>query len=70
MPEAENPPPKQSEDSESPTVPTDITTTEYNKRADAFMEELYTRLEQEQDKRTEVDVEFSVCRRNSKPQSV
>jgi frataxin len=60
MPETENPPPKESEDIETPTVPTDISTEEFHERADEFLEDLVTRLETAQDKLTDVDVEYSV----------
>jgi frataxin len=60
MPDSEDPPPKQSEGSETPTVPTDISTSEYNQRADDFLNELVTRLEAEQEKRPDVEVEYSV----------
>ncbi|ORY11660.1 hypothetical protein BCR34DRAFT_483908 [Clohesyomyces aquaticus] len=59
MPDSENPPPKESEESETITAATDITTDEYNKRADEWLEELVTRLEEEQDKRQDIEVEFS-----------
>lgn len=60
MPESENPPPKQSEDSETPTVPTDITTTEFHERADEYLDELLSRLEEKQEISPDIDVEYSV----------
>lgn len=60
MPESSDPPPKESEPSENPTAPTYVSTSEYNKLADACIEELRDRLEQEQEKREDIDVEFSV----------
>lgn len=70
MPEAENPPPKQSEDHETPTVPTDISTTEFHERADDYLNELVERLEEQQEKNPDIEVEYSVshstphCRRS------
>lgn len=61
MPDAENPAPKQSEDIEQPTTPTDISIEEYNQRADEYLDELVSRLEAEQETRPDVDVEYSVC---------
>ena len=60
LPHDENPPPKESEDSESPTVPTDISTTEYHKLADNYLADLVAKLEAEQDKRQDLEVEYSV----------
>lgn len=60
MPDSENPPPKQSEDSESPTVPTDISTTEFHERADDYLNELVERLEEAQEKNPDIEVEYSV----------
>lgn len=62
MPESENPPPKQSEDHENPTVPTDIPTTEFHERADDYLNELVERLEEAQEKNPDIEVEYSVCR--------
>ncbi|KAJ4297458.1 Mitochondrial matrix iron chaperone [Kalmusia sp. IMI 367209] len=59
MPESENPPPKQSEDSETPTVPTDISTSEFHERADEYLEELLSRLEEKQESTPDIDVEYS-----------
>ncbi|KAF2199610.1 Frataxin [Delitschia confertaspora ATCC 74209] len=59
MPDSSNPPPKESEPTEHITAPTPLSTSEYNKLADEYFEELITRLEQKQDKTNEVDVEYS-----------
>lgn len=64
MPESENPPPKQSEESESPTVPTDITTSEFHEHADQYLDELLNRLEEKQEESPDYDVEYSVIRWN------
>ncbi|KAJ4310559.1 Mitochondrial matrix iron chaperone [Neodidymelliopsis sp. IMI 364377] len=59
MPESENPPPKESEDHENPTVPTDISTTEFHERADEYLNELVERLEEAQEKNPDIEVEYS-----------
>ena len=64
MPESENPPPKQSEESELPTVPTDITTSEFHEHADQYLDELLNRLEEKQEESPDYDVEYSVSRWN------
>ncbi|KAF1962838.1 Frataxin [Byssothecium circinans] len=59
MPDAENPPPRQSEDLDQPTVPTDISTSEFHERADAYLDELVARLEQKQEETPDLEVEYS-----------
>ncbi|KAF2732039.1 Frataxin [Polyplosphaeria fusca] len=59
MPESENPPPKESDASERPTVPTDISTAEYHERSDQYFDTLVAGLEAEQEKRQDLDIEFS-----------
>lgn len=45
-----------------PTLaPAEISIEEYHERADAFMEELVGKLEELQEKRDDVDVEYTVC---------
>lgn len=61
MPESENPAPPQTEDSESPTVATDISTAEFHERADEYLEELLGELEAKQEESPDYDVEYSVC---------
>ena len=61
MPDAENPAPKESESQDQPTAPTDISTTEFHERADAYLNELVERLEEAQEKDPQIEVEFSVC---------
>jgi frataxin len=61
MPQSENPAPPQSEDSETPTVPTDISTAEFHERADEYLEELLGELEAKQEDTPDYDVEYSVC---------
>ena len=60
MPDAENPKPMESEDIEDPKAPTELSTEEYNQLADAYLEELVTKLEGEAEKNPAVDVEYSV----------
>jgi frataxin len=59
MPESSDPPPKQSEASETPSSPTHISTSEYNKLADAYLEELQSRLERELEERQDIEVDFA-----------
>lgn len=61
MPESENPAPPKIEDSDTPTVPTDIPTSEFHERADEYLEELLSSLEQKQEESPDYDVEYSVC---------
>jgi frataxin len=61
MPDAENPEPRNAEDHDTVTVPTDIPTSEFHERADKFLEELVERLEEQQDSTPDVEVEYSVC---------
>lgn len=60
MPESENPAPPKTEDSGSPTEPTDISTTEFHEHADQYLEELLGRLEEKQEDSPDYDVEYSV----------
>ncbi|KAF1924745.1 arabinogalactan endo-1,4-beta-galactosidase [Didymella exigua CBS 183.55] len=59
MPESENPPPKQSEETETPTAPTAVSTTEFHERADEYLNELVERLEEAQEKNPDIEVEYS-----------
>lgn len=60
MPDAEHPAPRKSEAADVPTVPTDIPTTEFHELADAYLEELLSRLEDAQDATPDLEVEYSV----------
>lgn len=55
--------PKESEPSERPTVPTDISTAEYNQHADEFLDSLLAKIEKMQETRPEIDIEYSVRNR-------
>ncbi|KAH7090706.1 hypothetical protein FB567DRAFT_558866 [Paraphoma chrysanthemicola] len=59
LPDAENPPPKESEEQEQPTAPTEISTTEFHERADHYLNELVERLEEAQEKDPQIEVEYS-----------
>lgn len=61
MPDAENPKPKESEEIEDPKAPTQVSIEEYNQLADAYLDELVTKLEGEAEKNPKLDVEYSVC---------
>jgi frataxin len=65
MPDAENPPPRQPDEADHPTVPTDISTSEYHERADAYLDELVSRLEEKQEQSPDFEVEYSVRPRSS-----
>ena len=60
MPDAENPAPKESEDTETPTVPTDLSTSEFHERADHYLGELVQRLEEAQENDPTIEVDYSV----------
>ncbi|KAL1605453.1 Mitochondrial matrix iron chaperone [Paraconiothyrium brasiliense] len=60
MPQSENPAPPKIEDSETPTVPTDISSSEFHERADEYLEELLSELEAKQEETPDYDVEYSV----------
>jgi len=59
LPDAEHPPPKQSESHDQPTAATHISTTEFHERADAYLNELVERLEEAQEKDPQIEVEYS-----------
>ncbi|KAL6703571.1 Mitochondrial matrix iron chaperone [Coniothyrium glycines] len=59
MPDAENPAPKQSEETDEPTGATHITTSEFHERADYYLEELVQRLEEAQEKDPAIEVEHA-----------
>ncbi|KAF1852024.1 arabinogalactan endo-1,4-beta-galactosidase [Cucurbitaria berberidis CBS 394.84] len=59
MPDSENPPPKESESIDEPTVPTDIPTSEFHERADHYLNELVQRLEEAQEKEPNIEVDYS-----------
>lgn len=60
LPESENPPVKQAEDSPVTATPADITEGEYHQLADEYLETILSKFEELQDEREDVDVEFAV----------
>jgi frataxin len=61
-PETDNPQPKQPEPHTTGAAePTEITMEEYHQVSDAYMDNVMAKLEQLQEAREDVDVEFSVC---------
>ncbi|PVI05927.1 arabinogalactan endo-1,4-beta-galactosidase [Periconia macrospinosa] len=59
MPESENPPPRNAENVDRPTVPTDIPTSEFHQRADVTLDDLVARLEEKQESTPDLEVEYS-----------
>ncbi|KAF2130788.1 arabinogalactan endo-1,4-beta-galactosidase [Dothidotthia symphoricarpi CBS 119687] len=59
MPETENPAPKESEEHDHAAVPATITEEEFHERADAYLEELVARLEEQQEKSPDIEVDYS-----------
>lgn len=60
-PETDNPQPKQPEaHTATAPSPTEITVEEYHQASDAYMDTIVAKLEQLQEQREDVDVEFSV----------
>lgn len=61
-PETDNPQPRQPEEhTTNAAEPTEITIEEYHQVSDAYMDNILAKLEQLQEAREDVDVEFSVC---------
>jgi frataxin len=61
MPDSENPPPKESQPTEQITAATDVPYEEYHQRADEYLEQLQNKLEEMQEGRSDIEVEYSVC---------
>lgn len=59
MPDSADPAPKESEAHDSVVAPADLTHEGYHQLADQYLEELVNRLEQEQDKRQDLEVEYA-----------
>ncbi|KAF2090250.1 Frataxin [Saccharata proteae CBS 121410] len=59
LPDTENPPPRDSEEHDRSTQPTEIPIEEYHERADEFIEKLQVKLEEKQDAGDAVEVEYS-----------
>jgi frataxin len=59
-PDSEDPQPKRADVSGSPVQPAEITIEEYHELSDAFMDTMVEKMEQLQEERDDVDVEYSV----------
>ena len=66
MPDAEEPEPPKVEKPETPRPmePTELSEEEYHEHADAFVDSVHEKAEQIQEKRDDVEVEYSVCQDN------
>lgn len=60
LPDSENPPAKQAEDSPVTATPAEISEGEYHQLADEYLETILSKFEELQDEREDVDVEFAV----------
>lgn len=60
MPESENPPPREAEPHEEVSAATELDYEEYHQRSDQFLEALVEKLEQIQEEKSEVEVEYAV----------
>ncbi len=60
MPDTSDPEPREVEPEETPSQRTEISADEYHMLADRFLEELQSRLEQRQEEKGDVDVDYSV----------
>lgn len=61
LPDQENPPPKESEPTVQASEPTPLEEDQYHTLADQLIEQIVTRVEEVQEGREDVDVEYSVC---------
>jgi len=61
MPDTSDPAPAESEETHDVTDPTPLPDEEYHERADAFLEQVVNKMEEIQEGREDIDVEFSVC---------
>ncbi|KAF1938877.1 arabinogalactan endo-1,4-beta-galactosidase [Clathrospora elynae] len=59
MPDAENPAPKESEATDEPGKPTDLSIEEFHERADYYLSEVMQRLEELQEKDPGMDLDYS-----------
>ena len=60
MPDSADPAPKESEANEHVTSPTNLSYEEYHQRADEYLGSLVNRLEQQQEGRQDLEVEYAV----------
>lgn len=61
MPDTSEPEPKESEPTHEAQNPTPLADEEYHEHADAFLEQVVNKMEEIQEGRDDVDVEFAVC---------
>lgn len=66
-PESENPEPKIPEDHDSAVGPAQLSPEQYNALSDEYMDKLVERLEELQEEREDVDVEYSVSKSPPRP---
>ncbi|OCL09085.1 arabinogalactan endo-1,4-beta-galactosidase [Glonium stellatum] len=59
MPDSADPAPKESEANEHVTAPTELSHEEYHQRADEYLDLLVNRLEQQQESRQDLEVEYA-----------
>ena len=59
-PDSEDPQPKEAEEHDTPDVPTQISNEQYHELSDIYMNNMVAKLEQLQEARDDVDVEYSV----------
>jgi hypothetical protein len=60
LPETEDPQPPEPAEHHSPLTPADLTDKEYHELADQYLDRMLTTLEELQDSREDIDVEYSV----------
>jgi frataxin len=60
LPDTEDPQPPGSAEQHSPLTPAEITDKEYHELADEYLDRVLSKLEELQDKREDIDVEYSV----------
>ena len=65
MPDSSDPPVREAEEHIQSTEPAELTIEEYQVRSDHFFDALVTKLEQRQDEKADVDVEYSVGSQNN-----
>jgi len=61
MPDTSDPKPVESEESHEIQDPTPLPDEEYHMRADGFLEQVVNKMEELQEGREDIDVEFAVC---------
>jgi len=59
MPDTSDPPPREAEEHDQPKAATELEFEEYHRLADEYLEKLQSKLEQLQEERGEIDVEYA-----------